>query len=366
MYKLPKSADNIYVNVGFINSPITAGASDASIEMSAAISKNTTIIPDGSDYYLTVVNFSCPLSEVPLFIAPVIAGSGTSQKMPLVFGITIGGSNYPINLIYVPDNNVTLPIQADSTQQLFNDGYWVYSYEKLADLMNTALTSAYSAAGSPGDPAGAPFFRFDAATERFQLIVSKAFLTAGASIFMNTWSNKYIQSNRTYFWGYDQPDGRDMDFITPLNAAFNIDFPTGFPAISDYLAYDQEWQSLQNISSVRQIIVTSGSLKCTPEYIPVGTISQNNSSTLPIISSFLPSFDSPGANESRAIYTPFLYRFLDIQSPATISELYINFYWQDEFSNVHPIYLGPGETGSLKLGFIKKDLVKGNAVLKKL
>lgn len=368
MNRLPDSADNIYVNVSFINNPIQPGASDSSIPISSAIAKNTSIIPDGSLYYLTVVNFSVPLIEIPLFIAPVIANSGSAQTMPLILGIFDGTTNFPVNLIYTGDSNITLPNQNDPLRQVESDGYWVYSYEKLASLLNVALSTAYTNSGSLGGN-GAPFFRYNSPLERLELIVNQAFLAAGGIIFMNSWTNKYIQSRRAFFYGYDLPQGRDLDFITPLDAQYNIDFPVGFttnpPTISSNLVYIQEWQSLQNISSVRQLLVTASSLKCQPEYIPFGNQSQNNSSTLPIISSFLPSFDSPGSNQSRAIYTPFLYRFLDVQSTSSISQLDINFYWQDEFDDIHPIFLGVGETASIKLAFIKKELVKSQFLVKK-
>ena len=132
--------NNVYYNIVFNNTSGNETPTPAQYMFT-----NTLIILDNpSDYYCSIVRFTIPMNEIPLYIAKIVPNQSNLNLTPMIIGISYGGNNYYQNIVYVPDNNLTAPVQNQKTQ-VITPYYYVYTYQNLLTAINTALTTQYTA-----------------------------------------------------------------------------------------------------------------------------------------------------------------------------------------------------------------------------
>src|SRR5580693_4413640 len=157
--------DNIYLNVVF--------NSNGSILTPAVynITKTIPVADKPSDYYCSVIRFDIPLNAIPLFIMPIVANQSNANLTPMTIGISVGGTNFSQNVIYVSNElNQVAPVQ-NMPSQVITPYYYVFSFQNLIDSFNTALSLAFTAASAPGSVPG-PYLSFNPVTQLISLVVT--------------------------------------------------------------------------------------------------------------------------------------------------------------------------------------------------
>jgi hypothetical protein len=392
-----KENDNIYLNIVFdtpdINStgtPTAPPSGEQSIPMEYSTNKTLAIVDKCSDYYCSVIRFDIPLYEIPLFVMSIVPGTQQTQLghpnpnlTPFIIGIFYNGNYYSTNLIYTPFNNIVPPVQNQSVQ-VVTDYYYVYSTQLLINMINTTLASLWITAGLAAQfpTLTAPYFNYDPSSELISLIVPRpfSFLTAPATtiplIFINVSLLRYLDSFDWFFVGYNQPFGADLFFvctnITPINPPSPIPpqiYPTEKNAYApfgttptnppSYYIYPETYSSILYWSSLRKIILTSGTIPITYENIP----SNDNGGlavSLPILTDFVVPISKNGDGRTIAYYTPTAqYRLVDMNSDQPLFKVNIKVYWEDIYLNRYPLYISVGQVASVKIGFFRKTLYKG-------
>jgi hypothetical protein len=400
-----KENDNIYLNIVFdvpivnsLGTPITAATGEMPIPMEYTANKTLAIVDKCSDYYCSVVRFDIPLYEIPLFIMPVLPGSQqigspNPNLTPFIIGISYNGIPYPQNLIYTPENFITPPIQNQITQ-IITPYYYVYTYQILINMLNVALNLVWSASGLAMifPTYNAPYFIYNATTELIALIVPAPFsmLTFPATtfplIFINESLIRYLDSFNLFFVGLNQLNGVEYYFIcnnllpiNPSNPTFNPTPPQVYPTEENayapfgtvptnppkYFIYTENYSSIQYWSSLRKILITSGSIPITYENIP----SNNNSDvavSLPILTDYVVPLNHGGDGRTVAYYYPTAqYRLVDMISDMPLYKVNIKVYWEDIYLNRYPLTISIGQAASIKLGFFRKTLYKGAKMMLK-
>ena len=104
------------------------------------------IIPKQSDYQATVVSFDI-IGDIPIFIMPILEGTNNNiNATPFGVSLTYGGVAYPSQLIFVTDVPTfplpLSPLNNGGLQDLNSQYYYVYAFQKLIDMTNTALLNA--------------------------------------------------------------------------------------------------------------------------------------------------------------------------------------------------------------------------------
>ena len=130
--------------------------------------RDAAIIKDCSKYNYSIVRFSMngPNLTLPLFIPTIQTGQSNPNLTTYAFAIslqqtwnvTLDGVNTPVsfelaptptNVIYVPENNnrviAPLPSAPSVVQDVNTPYYFVFSYQSVVDMFNTALSSALEA-----------------------------------------------------------------------------------------------------------------------------------------------------------------------------------------------------------------------------
>lgn len=359
--------DNIYVNVSI--SPTLLNPSAIEIPAEYNVTKTIPILSKCDDYYLSVVRFSIPLNDIPLFIMPIVPNQPNPNLTPLIIGITTGGLDYPQSIIYISETGVTPPIQNQPTQ-VITLYYFVFEYQNLITAINTALALSFNASGLPGN---CPYFYLDSASEELNLVVDIATFAPTATpatptpnptatIFMNFLLQNYLSAYQVRFVG-PSTIGKDYQFDL---VRFGLDttippFVTTPPPTQK--KFSQEYTTLALWSSLSKILIVSNSIPINSEYTP--TNNSGISSTLPIISDFTPSVELAGQSRSIAFYNPTSqYRLVDLKSSEALNTIDIKIYWQDLNQNIYPLLILQNQQASIKLAFVKKELYKTSNLLK--
>ena len=63
-----------------------------------------------------------------------------------------------------------------------------------------------------------------------------------------------------------------------------------------------------------------------------------------------------GEYKPNLVYTPYVYRYIDMKGNRPIYSLDISVFWKDRYGNLIPFKLSAGSTITLKLMFIKKGM----------
>lgn len=347
---IEKHRDNIYLNLT-INPDPSVGERNTVAVFDQTLS--TPVINDPSQYFCSVIRFSLPLSEVPLFKFPLDVnqniGPTSWNNSYLIIGVTNAGIQFPQRVVYVPNNNLTPPTPAlvapfYTNDQSISDYYNIFSITHFIDMINTALAAAVVAAGLA---VTAPFYSWNPQTELISLTVSAAYIATGSTIFMNKYMQNYLSSfNLTY-------------------NATTFQYTHRIPAGAGPFTIQQDYISISLWFDIRKVILQSKNIPVTPESVPsqnVNNISQLGLPTglnawTPILTDFIVSYDDANQIKSIIVYNPQpQYRLIDMTSQTPLQKIDLQFFYLDKFGNKFPIYISPSQQATVKLGFFKKHL----------
>ncbi len=394
-----KENDNIYLNITFnppqINSmgtPYDPPSGENPLPMEYNATKTLAVLDKCSDYYCSVVRFAIPMNSVPLFIMPIIPGNQQSHPVnanltPMIIGILYNNVYYPVNLIYRADNTMVYPLQNQDTQ-VITPYYYVYTYQTLINMINVAINIAWTTSPLAGlfPTIIQPFFQYSSSTQLISLIVPRVFsyvtppATSIPFIYMNQALLRYLEAFELFFNGYNQPNGADFIFrctntipLNPSDATPPQVFPTdqnafaffgttpAFPA--QYFIFTQQYSMIQYWSSLRKILITTGTIPIAYENIP-GPDNSSINVSLPVLTDFVIPLENAGDSRTIAYYNPTAqYRLVDMISDTPLYRINIKVYWEDVFGNRYPMGIEYDQTSSIKIGFFRKSLYKNTKML---
>jgi len=366
------SVDQIYVNMSFNNSsnPVASVARTTS-------TFSVPLLDKTDDYYCAVLRFDIPLSEIPLFICPIIPNQGNANLTPFIIGIDYNGTKYPVNINFVSyEIPFNAPVQNQPTM-VVTPYYYMYSIQQFLDIVNTYLKLAVTNSGFPMTGLNFPYFYWDPTTELVHLVFPTSFITSTNKplIFMNTALQEWIAGFPVQYSGV-QPQGNDYylelynALITPASypgaedlfspvTQYPVTYPIGATGASgpNYYNITQEYKTLNNQLALKRIYITSTGLPAVAEYTPTGE--STSASTLPILTDFVPNINNISDAKSIAYYYPTSqYRLIDMTSSSPLRVIDLQILWVDNFNNVLPLYIPPRGQANIKLIFVKRTLFK--------
>lgn len=371
-----------------------------------------TLIENPSEYYLTVARFVVPGLSIPLIDMDILPNQPDANLTPYVVCLSFGGFNAPVNLEYISTVVTNAPVAPSlnppTFQKVESEYYYIFEYSVMIQMMNIALATSFAnLQGLVALPPGVtqpPFFIFDPVTDLISLVAQASYsqvINGGPTvqIFSNVLLyNRFLNSMSVQFFGDNQPNGKDFLYLFPpmpityptrgattfvanLLPVYNNSYATlqnpappgnylmaspnyytndiNFPPITGYLYNTQQFVTLEYWNSFKNIVFTSAALPIQAEYIPAtGSVGANPTGAAayrPILTDY--QVNAPRAGDDRSIlyYTPTgPYRLLDLLGTTPITKIDLQIWWQDIFDILHPLYLAPYETASVKLLFIKK------------
>jgi hypothetical protein len=370
------SSDNIYLNVSVVNTnPSVAQPTQAIYN----VTYDQNLLDRPSDYYMAIAAFQIPLGELPLFIMPIVPDQPDPNQSSFIVGVcqqqnanspptlppngvaNPAALNYPVNVTYWTEIE---DITGQPSNALY---YYVYNYEHLSDMFNYALRQSWLNAGSPGG--ACPYFFYNQNNGLYQLVMPVAFVNAAAAagfhwtVFFNYRASYPVLSfytvennSREEIWV--PPSSYDASLIAPAP----IGNGTNTGAGAAYL-FSQEFTTVDYINSVRKLVMTSASMPLQKEYYPgPNNVNIATANSVGIITDFNLDLTTPGAQRSVALYSPQIYRLIDLLSDAPLRKIDIAFWWVDRLNNFYPLYISPYDAITMKIGFFNKRLYRNQTL----
>jgi len=399
--------DVIYYNC------LSYGAGTANAPASLASFEETRTQPfliNPQDYFMSIVRFSIDAANVPLFICPVIVNPSNPDDLnftPFTVTFLYNDVTYTANLSYIPNDDYHLPKAPTATSQdLSGYYYFVYYYSIFVKMINNALQQAFnlviaanpSLAGVP-----APYAIFDTTTERLSLIFPNI-IVDGVNLFTVQYNSKnipiyyphqpvgtcyllvnnllypYMESIESFVLidyipsvqflisvqdthnNYYYPEQNAANTTTTQTLTSFTNAGNNYTVAPNWFIFTQQYSHVTAWNSLASIVFLT-QMPIQPEFVPTfNNFSPNNtsaSSSLPILTDFVPDLEQAGQQRTRFNYVPTgPYRLIDINATVPLNKIQFQIYWVDRLQNLYPMRISFGQTNSVKLMFIKKSFYK--------
>ena len=333
-------------------------------------------ITNPSEYYISVVRFSIPCQNIPIFV-PEIQSFPNTNVNNTVYSLSLEYNGFTSGETFVqfvsgnPNAYVT-PISANSpdadTSSIY---YWIYNFQAFIDMVNTTFQTAFTAlnVASGGLPVGAvaPYFEFDPSTQLISLVVQRLFydqtLLNPINIFMNYKLFVYFDGIEIDYLGTGAniylPNGKDVQLIVKdlKNNWYNPSFvvPASPP---DYYKMTQNFPNLVTWNVFKSLQITSNMIPIREEYAPSvrDILGGSNTESQVFLKDFEPVLNNGG--DSRGILYFVLdgpYQLINLVSTTPLTKLDITMYWVDRFGRKFLLQCPYNQVISVKVVFIKKS-----------
>lgn len=345
--------DNIYLNV-VIQPNAANGVNNTIAKYDETLTNPILSCPQ--DYSMSVIRFSLPIDQIPLFSFPMDVDNINPNVSYCEIGIRIGIVNYMYPLVYIPRNSLSQPVSTEfnppyfTNEQSISPYFDMFSINHMITMINTALAAAYTISGLVGSP---PYYLWDPASELITLFIPNSMMVSGNQVVIN----KYMKDYLSAFEYYQDNNTINAPLFYHVNNPKNLVVGGFHPHIQEYVAIAL-WMDL------RKVILVSRTLPICSEILPDQITTQTTqlpifsgiSSTLPVVSDFVLSYDQFNQISSVIVYNPSSqYRYVDLVGTTPINKIDLQFLWMDRFGNKRPIYISPTNEISVKIAFIRKD-----------
>ena len=349
----------IYYNIGILyddTKPCDGCVSDVIYD------SGETILNRGSDYYCSVINFSLPVSSIPIMFTDIEPYPNTDiNKTIYKVALEFNGAVSTADVIFTPSDKLQSapnPPTASSPNVPRSLYYAIYTYTEFMDMVNEAYKTAYD--NLPGAPGGgeAPYLSFEPATGLFVLNANESFYgnePTDILIYMNYYLESFFIGFNTDRVGFKTVDGRDHRLV--ISSDPQDVQPDGT------IRTTENFSALANWNCLRSIQLRAPLLQISNEYVPSNeSSSDGRSGTAPILASFNPIFEGGSNAVARSQISYSLNganRLIDVISSGSISKISLSVWWTDELNNEYRLILNYREQIQIKLCFHDKDTYQG-------
>lgn len=341
-------SNKIYYN---INIPYDQNRGCDACTATVLYNSEETILDRGDDYYASVINFSLPVSSIPVMFCDIEPFPNTDvDKTIYKVALEHSGAVETVNLQFTQsDFNYNPPASPTATNPDVTRTYYhaIYTYSRFLKMVNAALKTAFLAL--PSTPVGAttPVMTYDA-SGRFSLITDATY-SAGIGVPIKVYLGYELFQ---FFTGFD------MD-RTGFKAADGRDFL--FKIIST--TTEQDYSTISNWNCLRSLQLRAPGMDVSQESVPSSRVGSNGKSAkASILASFNPLYDNTSSSVPRSQIQFSLnsaHRLIDVLSSAALTRISLEIWWTDEQNNSYPLIMNYRELIQLKLCFHLKDSFVG-------
>lgn len=361
------SPDNIYVDIVVRN--LTDG--NRTINAEYNVRKSEPIIDNPSDYYLTLARWSLPAFNIPLFVIPIQNNQSDVNLSEYSITLETSTDTVQVYIDYISRNSATAPTTAIPEQETSNSYYWIYDYQHMVDLVNNAISSAFSTI--TGLPVGAvvPRILFNPITNLFSLIAEEIDYTTTYTP-ANPAQDRYDANIKIWF-NYKlfelfsgmssflplspiQADGRDAQLLVYYIDNYYVE-PNATALASDvYLQMLQQIKTISTWSAMKSVVFETALIPIGKEYTSI-----SGNSYKKVLTDFEPLKSSEQDVRTLLQYYPQgQYRLVDCIGTNPLYNIDIKAEWIDTYGNIHRLTIPYLHQMSAKLLFVKRNLYKTN------
>lgn len=386
--------DNVYYN-------LTIRALEKPVLAEFFETRQDIILDDPNDYYMTIARFTVPLNSLPIFIFKIEEGITQNNVDRGTYAVSLvhnaSGDIFTENLQYINEGVFPVPVppSQNNGKQLITEYYYVYSYQHMINMINTALATAFTALQTAHPTiysSNPPFFYYDENSELISLVAQKTYDTDGffinvspgpiqtlfpqeIKIYSNTSLLTLLDGFDVFFEGFNNspliasfnirssPFNRNVYFplnVSPTDLLIN---PINDLAPTAFISATQEYTTLVFWNSFRNLLFVTNTIPIKNEYLPtinsinnpIGGEGINN--FFPILTDFEPLLERAGNTRGLLNYTAEgQYRLTDMQSNLPLRKFDIKLFWVDQDNNLYPMTIFPFTQVKIKFLFVRKEL----------
>ncbi len=352
--------------------------------------RDVPILNKPDDWYMCISRFTINGESIPIFIMDVEPNPGDATDPNFcVYSVTLFFSKlsgpdiiqtfFKVNLVYDPQNSFSAPSAPTATSsKSTNRYYYVFSYQHMLDMINVALETSLAdlKAAETAPQTGAPFLRFDTATQLISLIVEDDYTNTVTGIldgvsqtvnqvgvaFNDKLYNKSLQGIPADFRGRGSSDGDDYQINVFAQFGNNNAYalPGGTipapPSVPDFLIFEQEGITLDQWNDVRDIVFTTRSIPIYKEMVKSSSSKDGLPTFLSTITDFQPNLATALSGSSiLSFFQEGPYRLINLLSPYPMRTFDFQVSWIDKLGNQIPIFITFNQEINVRFAFFRKD-----------
>lgn len=349
---------NVYLNVE-VNNTTEGLAFGAILTDNLVIERTDAILLNPSEYNAAIVRFNLNGGGLPLLIAPIQANQSDPLLTTLSVTIESGGFFFREFLIFVPYfPQGKLKPSNPQPQDTTSDFYFIYDYQNMADMFNTAINTAYVASG--GLTADSPFLVWKEATRTFDLICTISIFALNEAV---TPVKIYINNDLGVLLSsfaliqnllVDPTNGAELLLNINLTGDNYYQTQKGLLYPPLFLAFKQQWISVNNWTAFKSIVFISEDLPTVSEIV-----GQNND-TQRVLTDFIPDFETPSEGRNNLKFdSQGEYRLYDMVGTTPLYRFCLGIFWKNVYGDLIPFDVGYLQSFSIKFLFEPKSYKTG-------
>jgi len=368
-------------------STLTNGLSNVSNQVNRA----GVILQNPQDYYVSVTRMIICTNRIPLWQPQLNTDSPYNDGYNTIYSVYLTYKNFNSGQVFlriINDDETVLPPSSPVTSQPINGWGNVFSYDTIAQMVNTAITTAYNTLSiSAGGllPPNPPYLAWNPTTELFSMNcfpMSFYDQSSGNDVVNIYFNNCY----RPYLLGWSinilsnsttTPNGQDVLLVIKNNG----NNYTPQPSPPEYEAPNPSTVMIQMSQDITapwcflalskiQVVTTLPLAYPTLSDLPLNLVgSAFNNQVTPILMDFLVNYSQGGASSFQQPIsysaTSDLYSSpIKMGGSSPITNFAIGVYWQNLQGQSIPLQTWGLRNCSLKLTFTHKDIIEGSGIQK--
>ena len=287
------------------------------------------ILDKPSDYEVSVVRYSLPLTSVPLIVF---------KDNKWAMSLKIGANEYTEFLQWIPNTDV------------FEFRY-IYIVQDLLDMMNVALSTAFTNLSGANTITSTkpPFFSFSSITNLITLHVPQSYLADGIFVYANAALYYKMNTFQDYYENFAEDSALNYRFVIKDLFNNNVTYDG-----TDYYTSTQQYATIGSMSDLKGILFETNS-------IPVSR--QLDGAQKNITQNLLTDFEPPQSNKwfggGLLQYFPRgPIRFIDLLSTHPLNRMDLVIKWTSKDGETYPYYLQGEQAATIKIMFRKKTNIQ--------
>ena len=351
-------ASRLYYDI-LVSNLNTRNSSNPILSFQETRSKPFIYAPE--NYYMSIVRFSLDTCSLPIWV-PTIQGNQPDYDLTIYsVSMTYNDQTVQTYLQYIPqDLTQSAPPSPSSTPtglQLFCEYYYVYNYEYVISLLNTALETCFSSLSALTvlPTTNVPYLKWDTTNLIATLITDQAGFNNSSDDFIGLYMNNALYQLFSSFPMILNSTSSSTGLNYQISCdAYGIASTSSSSYTQQLLA--QEYSTISVWNPVMSVVFTSNTMPIVCEQLSAPLVfmngttiqSTNNSNIANIITDFEAN---NGIYKPNLVYQPSIYRYKELIGNSPLSSIDIQCFWKNRYGSLVPFYLNTGCSASLKLMF---------------
>lgn len=336
----------------------------------ATFMENRTIpiLEKCDDYYLSIIRFYVPSSNIPLTILDILPFPNVNPNLTTLSVILSYNAinSDETSVVYTSQNQFEIAPPAATLQNPNYPTvpyYYIYNYQHVIDMVNTAFQSALinlKAKPGTGAIAGAPepYFTYNPETQLLTLNADDTFYDVDLSPNV---IKIYVNFPFLSFFGAIPTLLTNLNLFAVNSYTFQYLIKNnGNNDTAGIINYEQEYVTIGLWNVFKSLVFISGTVPISTELIPA-TNGSGNTIGRRILTDFDPLInDQAGqANGILQYYPQGPYRLVNMVSSIPLTKFDVSIFWQDKNQNLYPLYVLYNNVITIKFLFVKKSVYNG-------